>query len=141
MAGSNKFILAVLMVYLIELGLYLFGGPNVANSSIFNLLFNPFDIENSLMYIAVFAALGFISASVILPGNWISINIYALYSAIVVIVITFVISLMHLWTFLDTELSTFLGDTTVSPIILAVVISPIVWFYLIAVIDWVRSNQ
>ena len=129
------------MVYLIELGLYLFGGPNVANSSIFNLLFNPFDIENSLMYIAVFAALGFISASVILPGNWISINIYALYSAIVVIVITFVISLMHLWTFLDTELSTFLGDTTVSPIILAVVISPIVWFYLIAVIDWVRSNQ
>ena len=142
MAQVGKFTYAVMLVYFIELAMYMFGGPEAGATSIFNFLFNPSTILSSPLYAGLLIALGAISISAIIVGNLWSVNIYALYTAVVLIAITFVLSIVHLWQFLDGEFASItILDPITSQIILAVVISPLVWFYLTAVLEWVRGNQ
>jgi len=95
MAG-NKFLYAILMVYFIELAMYLFGGPVASATSVFNLLFNPAAILSSSLWTILSASLVLISGSAIIVGNLWGVNIYALYTAVSIVTINFVFTLTHL---------------------------------------------
>jgi hypothetical protein len=136
----GKFIYAVMLVYVIELALWLFGGTTYSNSSLFTLLLDPSAITSSAFYTVIIVAMGGFALATIIPGNLWQINVYALYAGIGVIVITFVISIAHLWMFIGGELEGIL-TAQFTTLIQILITSPILVTYLLAVAEWVRSNS
>jgi len=135
----GKFVYAVIMVFVIELALYLFGGTSYSTTSLFNLLFNPSILISSPFYILITVALAAFAASAIIPGNLYQINIYALYAGMAAIFITFTLSIIHLWQFTYGELSGIL-TMNFAQIITTLIIAPFLIYYLLASAEWVRSN-
>ena len=139
MAGS-KFIYAVMTVFMVELAVWLFGGSTYGNTSLFAILLDPSTLLNSNLYVTVIvAALIAFAASAIIPGQLWSINIYALYAGVVLVFMGFLASVIHLWVLLHGSLTT-LGYP-LSSIIPTLITFPVLIFYLIAGLEWVRSNQ
>ena len=135
----GKFIYAVMMVFSIEFALYFFGGSQFSQTSLFGILFDPTTIlSNPLYSTVILVTLAAFAASVIIPGNFYQINIFALYAGIMVVFITFSLSIVHLWQFMYGQLSAISVDFA-QPITILIV-SPLLAFYLITGIEWVRSN-
>lgn len=135
-----KFVYAVLTVFLIELGLWLFGGTTYGNSTLFGILTDPSTLISNPLYATVIVlTLAAFAGSAIIPGNLWSINIYALYAGVMVIFVTFAISIVHLWTFVSGSLSGLAYPF--NTLIASLIVSPILIMYLIAGLEWVRSNQ
>lgn len=136
----GKFAYAVLTMFAIELSLYLFAGVNYANSSLFGLILNPEGLVTSAFYILIFGALIVFAASTIIPGNFIQINTTALYAGIGVELITFTLSVVHLWQFLNGELTGIFDSTVASEWISAVIVAPFLVFYILAISEWVGKG-
>ncbi len=137
----GKYTYAVLTVFAIELALYLFAGASYSGTTLFGLLFNPTNfLSNTLYTITILGVLAAFAASVIIPGNFYQINIFALYAGVIVVFISFGLSIIHLWQFIYGELSGML-TADFALMITGLLIAPIFLFYMMASLEWVRSNQ
>ena len=134
----GKFVYALMTAFAIEMSLWIFTGNEFARTAIYNLLSDPTSLTSATIYIVILAALTIFSLSAVLPGTFVSINIYALYAGLALAFITFGWNIVHLFTYLNGELAG-LG-TELSLIISMIVCGPILMFYLIAVVEWVRNN-
>lgn len=135
----GKFIYAVMMVFIIELGLYLFGA-SYSTTSLFNVIDNPSSLLSDPLYLLIVATLGLFALSAIIPLNTFQINIYALYAGVMVIFVAFGLSIVHLWQFLNGALDP-LVTVELARVIKMLIIGPTLMFYLIAALEWVRANQ
>ena len=135
----GKYVYAVMMVFTIEFALYLFGGTTYSSTSLFGILFNPSILLSSPLYIAITVALAAFAASAIIPLNTFQINIYALYAGLAAAFISFSLSIVHLWTFINLQLS---GALTIqmAQIIATLITAPFLAYYLISTAEWVRGN-
>ena len=133
----SKIAYSLLMVLLLEAGLYFFGGTTYTNTSLFDLLLNPVEFFSNYWYIAVLAALGVFAAATVIPGSFYQINIFAMYAGLSAMFMTFSVSIINLWRFLNGSLAAL--DPVLSQLILFMVISPILIFYIISVVEWVRA--
>jgi len=138
----GKFVYAILLVFVVELALFLFQGTTYVNTPVFELLLNPNNLLSDVIYIALLLALGALGASVIIPGNFIQLNVYAIYAGLAIAFISFIASIAHLWTFVNDAIGGLEGVATVDATwISGLIVAPFIIFYLLAVTEWVRSNS
>lgn len=143
----GKYIYALATVFIIEFLLWLFGGTSYANTSIFSILTDPSALLSNPIYIAIGVALVAFAGSTVIPivaGTSLQLNVYALYSGLAVIFLSFSMSIAHLWTFISGEISGALCGVGVicnpALYITVPIIFPIFLFYLISTIEWVRGT-
>lgn len=137
----GKFIYAIITAFLIELSLWLFAGTDYANSALFGLLTDPSNLTTTAIYILLYGTLAVFGASAVIPGNFIQINIYALYAGIAVILITFTLPIVHLFQFVFGELQgIFPLDTVLAQAITILIVSPFIIMFMMGLTEWVRSN-
>ena len=133
----GKVIYAVMAAFVIELALFLFAGTTYAKTSMFSLLQDPSGFVSSSFYLLFSVALVAWAVSTIIPGNLWQINIYALFAGVAIVFLGFVANIVHLWVFINGELS---GVVTNSWVFASIVTFPLMLYYMIAVTEWVRSN-
>jgi len=134
-----KIIWAVLTAFAIELAVYLFGGSDIANSSLFSLLLNPSSISTASLYLIIKAAMVAIGASTIIIGTFYNINIYGIYASVAAVLLTFALSIADFWRFLNGQLVSL--QVANSSIIATIVTAPLILSYLIITLNYVRSND
>lgn len=137
----SKFAYSLTAVFLIELALYIFVGTSYAQTTLFGLLLNPSTIISNGIYILILGVLGVFALSAILPGNFIQINIYALYAGMAVVIVTFILNIVHLSSFIYGVLVGINGMGTSALWITSLICGPLLIFYLISTMEWVRSNN
>lgn len=136
----GKFIYALMMVVVIELGLWFFGGSGLSRTFITEMVMNPSSAYSSAFYILVVAALiGSFAASQIVAGNTFTWAFYAAYASAALVLVGFAWSVVHLAMFINVNL-TGLIDADLTKLIIAVVCGPLLGFYFVAVLEWIRSN-
>jgi hypothetical protein len=138
----GKFVYSIMMVFIIELALYIFAGTTYGNTSIFNFIFNPSAV--STLYLFIYGAIiGFATIGIV-ASSFFSLNIYGMYASICAVLITYAMSIMHLWSFIYGTLADRLGECTTGvcfpQVITVMIIAPFLITYLIAAAEWVRSN-
>lgn len=134
-----KIVYAILTAFAIELALYLFGGTSGSTSSLFGLLLDPSGIATDPLYLIIVGALAAIGFSTIIIGTFYNINIFGIYAAVAAVLLSFALTLAHLWTFLNGELPILqVGD---SSIIATIIVAPLLIAYLIITLNYVRSND
>ncbi|GAG57368.1 unnamed protein product [marine sediment metagenome] len=135
----GKFTYAVLMVFLIEMALWLFAGTEYSQSTLFAIISDPSTLLSNPLYILITVTLVAFGAAAIIPGNLFQVNIYALYAGLSAIFISFSVSIVHLWQFIYGELSGITIEFALPITIL--IIAPFLVTYILATVEWVRSNQ
>ena len=134
----GKFVYAVLMVFIVEMALWLFAGTEYSQSSLFAIISNPSTLLSSPFYILITVTLAAFAVSAIIPGNIYQVNVYALYAGIATVLVSFSISIVHLSQFIYGELS---GLTTEFALpITILIVAPFLVTYIFATVEWVRSN-
>lgn len=134
----GKFVYAVMMVFVIELALYLFGGT-YGNSSLFNLITNPSLLTSNPIYILILGAVAAFAIATIIPFTSGGVSVYVLYAGIIAIFITFGASIVHLWGFLNGTLTPLIS-AEMALVVKALIIGPILITYILACAEWIRSN-
>ncbi len=134
----GKMIYALMTVIIVEMALYFFGGTTYASTSVFSLLQNPENLTSSTFYDLFVVALAVFAAATIIVGNFYQINIYGVYAAIGAAVLTFAISIVNLYLFVYGRLSDLTADFAM--MISIFIIMPILLTYILAIVEWVRSN-
>ena len=135
----GKFMYAVLLMFGIELSLYLFGGTDFSNTLLFGMLFNPASIWTNAFYLVITAAIAIAIGATIIPGNFVQLNTIGLYAGIAAVLITFLASAVHLWSFINGSLTELSIES--AQIVATVIVAPLIIFYIFAVSEWVRANQ
>ncbi len=134
----GKFVYAILTAFAIEMALWLFAGTSYAQSSVFSLLANPSILTSSAFYLLLVGALAAFAASAIIVGNIWQINVYALYAGVAAVMITFGLNIVHLFIFIQGELSGLTPEFALP--ITMLICAPLLLYYLIATMEWVRNN-
>jgi|TARA_R100000750_G_C2345491_1_gene96122 uncharacterized membrane protein len=137
---AKGFIYAIALVFIIEFSLVLFGGQTTTTTKLYDLLADPTTIKSSALYIFILATMTVFGLSPIISGNFWNFNIYALYAGMGVVLITFIMSIAHFYTFIFSQLSSS-GIRDFSHPISLLITTPLLLFYLITMTEWVRSNQ
>ncbi len=135
-----KIIYAIMIVLFVEFAMFLFAGTTYAKTSLLSMILDPSAITSTVFYVAIFAILATFAGSVIVSGNFYNINIYALYSAMIVIFIGFIQTLVHLYVFIGSSLQTSLTPEMIQ-VIQVIFLGPLLIFYLVACLEWIRGNQ
>ena len=144
-----KIVYALLTVFAIELGLFMYAGATYGATSLLNILSDPSDILSNPFYLAIIAVIGVFAAAIVVSGTFFNINIYALYAGMILIFITFIHSIASLWSFLYGQLSGYgigpiLQESAISSLagqVATFAVAPILIGYIIASVEWIRSNQ
>jgi len=135
----GKYVYAVLLALLIEFGLFLFGGTEYANSSLFAIINEPILILKNPFYLVIEAAIAIFIGAKIVPGNFIELNTYGVYAGVAFVSLTFLLSIVHLWSFMNAQIGSAISESF-AQIVTAVVVIPLVVFYAVSTIEWVRAN-
>jgi len=138
---------ALTTIVIIELGLYLFGSPDYSKTSLFALMLDP-PLVTTSAFALLFATSTFLFlASAIIPGQYVTLNIYGVYAAIVSQIITYISVISQLIGFVNGQLrGLFLtcvnAGTGVcpAPLITMIFTAPLIIFFIITTVDWIRSN-
>ena len=144
---KTTFMFALLMAFAIELAI-LFSGGDYSKTSLFYLLQNPTSWESSILWLVILGIAAGFAASAIVAGNTFSWAIYAPYAAATAVFLSFFASIAHFYGFMCGELMSSMGiaaDVTCYNSglpwwITSVIISPLAIFYVIAALEWIRSN-
>jgi len=146
-----KLTAALLLVFIIEVALYLFGGVQ-EGSGIFQAIMHPTLLQTSLFFGIFITLLIAGGAATVTPGTFVNINYQGIFSAASLLLIGFGLSLVHLWSWLASQLASILnpvqsaagtcGVTTLCDgwIYAALITAPLLIFYIIAVTEWSRAN-
>jgi len=134
----GKFMFAILLVFAVELALFVFGGIGYAQTSLFSLIYNPSSVWTNPLMLLFFIAIGVSIGATIIPLNLWNVNTIGIYAGIIVITMRFIYSIFHLGTFIYGSLS---GLGELAPLITAIIIGPLAIGYAIASLEWMRANQ
>lgn len=137
----GKIMYALLMVFSIEFALTLFGGQNIVSTTLYDFVSNPTVIKSSAIFAAVIIALGLFAKAVVTPGQYAQVNLFAMYAGLAIVFIYFLYSIVHLHVWLVGQLSTLMASQQLAGFITTMITAPLLIFYMIAVVEWVRSNQ
>lgn len=133
-----KLTYALILVIIIEMALYFFAGTSYSQTTLFGLLNNFTGISTNTLYVALIAGLAVFAAGTIVVGSVYQINMFGVYATIATILITFSLNIVHLGIFVNGQLSD-LG-IPMATLITMIILTPLLITYLMATIEWVRSN-
>ena len=134
-----KIIYAIMLIFSLEFAMYLFAGTTYGKTSLLALMFEG-SITASTLYTVMIVIIGAFAAATIIVGNFININIYALYAAMILVFISFVQTLTSFKNLIASELTEVLSVEMIT-ILQGVLVFPLIVFYIIACVEWIRSNQ
>jgi len=130
---------ALLSIFFIEFALWMFGGKDYSNTSLFNLIFNFESITSSDLYSVLYLALIAFAGATIVASSFYQFNSFGVYAGISVVLLGFLAVLGNFAGFIHGQLVSHLFDFA-TPITMLIV-APLVIFYGMAVVEWVRSNN
>lgn len=133
----SKFTYALLSVVMIEVLLQLLGGSTIATTDLYNFLINP--IVNAEVWKLALAALT-VGVAAIVATSFFQINTYAIYAGVSIVAITFGAVLFDLFSFIQGQLSGMMGATVATQVTM-VIVAPMIIFYMMAALEWTRSNS
>ena len=135
-----KLLGALLIVFAIELAMFLFVGTSYGQSSLFTVLMNPPILTSSGFYLIFTAILVGASAAVIIIGSAYQINQWALFAVAGISLITFAVHITHFWSFIQLNLTPAVGILWAG-YIASFITGPLLLLYIITVVEWSRGNQ
>lgn len=136
----GKFIYALLMVSIIEIALWFFGGFDDGVTSLTSVLLNPTSVSGGLFYIGIVLSLvTAFSVSAIVPGNTFSWTFVSVYAVTAGLLVTFGLSIVHLATFMQRQLEGLIS-TDLTQFIITITVGPLIVFYFISCLEWIRGN-
>lgn len=136
---GRSMVYALTLAMVIELALYLFAGSSYQNTSLFGIIQDPSTLAGNPWFIGAIAVLTSIAVAKIIPGNFFNFNQFAIYSSLAVIFLSFAITIVHLWQFVNGQLAMY--GLTSGKWIASLITLPLLIFYFIAVFDWVRGSD
>jgi hypothetical protein len=146
-----KLTAAILLAFIIEVSLFLFGGIQEA-SGLFEAMMQPSLLSISIffgIFVLLLSSGAFASVTVGLFTNY---NYQGLFSAASASLIVFGMSLVHLWVWLSSQMASIFdpvasaaGSCTATSlcngwIFAALITAPLLIFYIIAITEWSRAN-
>ena len=134
-----KLTAALIIVFVIEVALVFFGGTSYNNSSVYDFLINPTSFTSSAFIIMMTLIVVVAGAAYIVPGTFIQLNQWALFATAAALMLTYALSITHLWAFLAGQLGS-IFDATFGNLIASLICAPILIFYVITIIEWSRNN-
>ncbi len=140
MGSISKLTYAILLIFILEVAMYLFAGTEYSNTSLFGMILGEGSILSSALFTSLLLIIGGIAAATIISGNFININIYAIYAAMIVVLIKFVQTILAFGNLITSELETVLSPEMMLAV-WSILIGPLIIFYVISCIEWIRSNQ
>jgi len=134
--------MALLSVFIIEIGLTFFAGDTITNSALYLLLIEPTAITSSAFYLVMLGVVAGTVIAVVTPGFIYQINQWALFAGASATGLTFVITLGHLWGYIYSQITPFtvIGEPF-AVLISTIITAPLIIFYITAMIEWSRFNQ
>ncbi|GAG13042.1 unnamed protein product [marine sediment metagenome] len=136
---------ALILVFLIELGLVLFAGTGYANSSMYNFLTNPSAWSSNIFYLLLIAVVSVGAVAIITPGALYTFNQWALFAIASAGMFTFVGSIISLYSFIYSELTPIINGIGAPPFwgvaITSLICGPLMVYYIVAVVEWSRANN
>lgn len=135
----GKLTTALILVLFIDITLFIFAGSDYSFSALFNLARDPSDLASNNVYktflkIATLATVAGIFAGLILQKY--EVGVIAL---IVATLITFTLSIVNLWIFLDASFSEIIGSN-VSWLGASILTIPLLIFYLVTMLEMIRPG-
>lgn len=134
-----KLMNALIMIFIIEAGLYLFGGATYGSTYLLDVALNPSGWLTAGLYGLLFIALVGFGGAAVIAGTFSSTVIYAIYAIVCLTFITFVAVIAHLAGFIAGALEA--ANPMLVLLINIMIIGPLFIYYLLGVIEWVRNNQ
>ena len=134
-----RLIYAIMVLIACELTLYLFGGQNGQNSSIFALFLDPSDFGHSQFYLIVFGALTVTGAVTIILGTIFTSLPHLLYIATSAFLIAFVLRIVDFWAFISNSLSA--AGIQSATLISSIFVFPIALLYMLTAFDYLRGGE
>lgn len=135
-----KITAALLIVFLIEVSLYFFGGGGYNSSVLFSFLMSPEGATATIFYGLFYTILFASAAATIVPGGFYQVNQWALFAVAALAMLTFVTSITHLWAFVNGQLIGLFSNSAMGGLIASLITAPLLIFYLVAVSEWTRQN-
>jgi len=143
-----KLYAALMLVFVIEVALVVFGGTDYPQSSLFNLLTSPEIFSSSGFYLIMLGILTTAALAYIVPGSFIQVNQWALFAAAGAVTITFGVHISHLYSFLSGQLTSIMDpgasctafSSCTGNLIAVLITAPLLLFYIITVVEWSRNN-
>lgn len=133
----SKYIYALISVIIIEFALYLFAGATYSNTTLLSLILNP--SASSTFWTTALTVLTAIAAVAVVATAFFQINTFGVYAGVAGATFTFGYTIFNLWRYITGTLSG-LGFTS-STQLAAFVIAPLLIFYIVATLEWARSNS
>jgi len=130
---------ALLLVFAIEVALFLFSGTSYANSPVFNLIMNPQTLTSSAFYLIMLTLLAGAALAVVVPGAFYQVNQWALFAVAALLMVTYAVHITHFWAFIQGQLYWYMPEW--SGIIASLIIGPFLIYYLMTIVEWTRGNQ
>jgi len=134
-----KLMNSLIMIFIIEAGLYLFGGTTYGSTYLLDMALNPSGILTASLYGLVIAAILMFTGSAIFAGTFSNTVIYSIYAIVGITLVAFISVITHLAGFISAALG-----TTYPMLVLLInimIIGPMFIYYLLGIIEWVRANQ
>ena len=137
-----RYVYALLTIFIIELALWLFAGTDYSQSALFSLLSDPASASSSSFYLKIKLALQAFGAAAIIAGFIFSKNTAGIYAGVAGAFLTYAFVIADLYKFIFGQLTERLG--TADPFALTItslIVAPLLLYFLMATLEWVRSNQ
>ena len=140
----GKFVNAIIMVLMIEVGLYLFAGVEYTSSTataLLDLVLNPGTTLTSSFYTDLLtnAALGIVAGATILVGIVTQSYSFVVYGIMAVAIGKFVQVLVGLSRFISGPLVADFPEFVLLANV--IVIGPLILYFIMACVEWARGNQ
>ena len=140
----GKFVNAIIMVLMIEVGLYLFAGVEYTSSTataLLDLVLNPGTTLTSSFYTDLLtnAALGITAGAVIVVGIVTQSYSFVIYGIMAVAIGKFVQVLVGLSRFISGPLVADFPEFVLLANV--IVIGPLILYFIMACVEWARGNQ
>ena len=136
-----------MIVFLIEISLFFFVGLGTGidgsftdTSKLYDFLTKPNDYLLNNFYIIMIAVLSLSALASIIPGSFYQVNQWALFAGAAAIIVTFVGSIVNLWTFINGQLVSMFSSSQMGGLIASLITAPLLLFYVVSVIEWSRQN-
>lgn len=136
---ASKFTHVLLMVFLVELAMYLFAGTGYTKTPLFNLLTEQLGFFNNPIYLNVVSGIGLFAIAAIFVGTFFQFNINAIYASLAALTVTYIFALVQFWALINSQLH--VNSPELSLLIPTFIVAPLLIYYVVATMEWIRGNQ
>lgn len=134
-----KIVTSLILIVMIEIALYMFGGAEYANTSLFALLQDPSNLSQLPFYNLIFASIAGLGTAAIITGLIFQKTDIGFYVLVASAFVTFGAAIVKLWIFVNASLAEYIGTT--SQVATGFICAPILIQFLWSMVALIGNRQ